>query len=947
MSNGTLTFPSAQAPAASWTGLSDVVGGLSVGFACDAYVVAGASATHRTDASDTVSGALQVSTITIGSVVAGGDLGTGATGSDVALAAILSATIGVTAVAGSDVALTASLTATLGLSAVVGSDVALSADLTVTPPSAVDLMGATASDLTLAADLTLASHLALGTASTGSDVALSADLTVTAFGTLPLGTASLGSDVTLAATLNLDLIHLLPWTADTSQRLLLDIVLTDTTLQVNPPLAIPPVDVVERMLRRQSHIMPVPTPDADGHIRVSDPWTIIEGDVGVLHVVVSGKDFTYFRGAPTLVDEWSTAEPFGDASAQVTFPQLSPFDVTGTGDLAWLHPGAPVEIFLLDVDGTTRHRRFAGHFISDEGGSSEDAANNVWQAEGALFQADHVGNPVPTILDPTDIGTLISKSLNGVVSARFGSIANVTTGIKSRQRGSLGDSPIDYVQALLGTAWTDDASSQWTVAKKPNTHRQYLLRLKDRTTVHWTVTTGAPGVETALSRDLLSTVTAVYGRGIGPDGYAWAGWCYPRFLDDDAPAYPYSSGATVMSVGDTDAGTLTGHGVTDWQRRVNDLNLTGNVPVDGVYNTSDVAVCRAIQGDYGLLVDGIVGPQTWAGTFAVGSGGGDLTGAYRRPLAIDPRVDPHLYTASGAIDGVNPAYDRSVIRVDRDEDFGAGTTKADATRSAIAELARDKFPGLTGTITLTSDPHEGSRFLIDEGNNVCVLGFRGANPLLHIADLKASPQTHQVTITVDEHARDAMTIAAIMKDTRDAAPDPARRPGAVNRRSRMDQDIAVQFDGESDGGRIPRHALYGGLWTVIRIPVSQMGQIAKLDIKTASPAAKFALALFGAPITPAHLVNLVGDPLSGTNPFARTEAKGIALDDLGLIEAFGAPGSAAGYGRGQEGTGTLTGQLIDTGGLSYISARPPWIWVAEWSPTSTFISGRIYPAPIQ
>ena len=776
----------------------------------------------------------------------------------------------------------------------------------------------------------------------------------------PLALAAPRAAVTATAPAPALSMALIGWTADQSQRTALELNVTDGVLVVDPPLAVAPDGtggpgpggtggplVVERMLRRQSHIMPVPTPDADGHIRVSDPWTIIEGDVGVLHVVVSGKDFTYFRGAPTLVDEWSTAEPFGDASAQVTFPQLSPFDVTGTGDLAWLHPGAPVEIFLLDVDGTTRHRRFAGHFISDEGGSSEDAANNVWQAEGALFQADHVGNPVPTILDPTDIGTLISKSLNGVVSARFGSIANVTTGIKSRQRGSLGDSPIDYVQALLGTAWTDDASSQWTVAKKPNTHRQYLLRLKDRTTVHWTVTTGAPGVETALSRDLLSTVTAVYGRGIGPDGYAWAGWCYPRFLDDDAPAYPYSSGATVMSVGDTDAGTLTGHGVTDWQRRVNDLNLTGNVPVDGVYNTSDVAVCRAIQGDYGLLVDGIVGPQTWAGTFAVGSGGGDLTGAYRRPLAIDPRVDPHLYTASGAIDGVNPAYDRSVIRVDRDEDFGAGTTKADATRSAIAELARDKFPGLTGTITLTSDPHEGSRFLIDEGNNVCVLGFRGANPLLHIADLKASPQTHQVTITVDEHARDAMTIAAIMKDTRDAAPDPARRPGAVNRRSRMDQDIAVQFDGESDGGRIPRHALYGGLWTVIRIPVSQMGQIAKLDIKTASPAAKFALALFGAPITPAHLVNLVGDPLSGTNPFARTEAKGIALDDLGLIEAFGAPGSAAGYGRGQEGTGTLTGQLIDTGGLSYISARPPWIWVAEWSPTSTFISGRIYPAPIQ
>jgi len=145
------------------------------------------------------------------------------------------------------------------------------------------------------------------------------------------------------------------------------------------------------------------------------------------------------------------------------------------------------------------------------------------------------------------------------------------------------------------------------------------------------------------------------------------------------------------------------------------------------------------------------------------------------------------------------------------------------------------------------------------------------------------------------------------------------------------------------GEIIPRHAIYGGLWTVIHIPLSEAGQVAKLDVRSQSPAAPFCMAFFAGPVTPAHLVRLVGDPLSGTNPFARTEAKGIALDDLGLIEAFGAPGSAAGYGRGQEGTGTLTGQLIDTGGLSYISARPPWIWVAEWSPTSTFISGRMLP----
>lgn len=743
------------------------------------------------------------------------------------------------------------------------------------------------------------------------------------------------------------MVDLARWDADVSGRTLLDLGSVPGGLDYSPPLAAPPDGLDERVLRRLSHVMGVPAPDSAHHVRVSAPYTIVEGDVGVLHVVVSGADVTYFRGTPTVVDSWAAAEPFGDASAQVTFPQLTVYDVTGTGDLAWLHPGAPIEIFLLAVDGHTRHRRFAGHFISDEGGSSDDAVNNVWQAEGALFQGDHVGYPVPTILDPTDIGTLISRALAGVVSRRYSSITAVATGIKSRQRGTLGDSAIDYVQGLLGTAWTTDGASQWTVAKVAGTFRAYLIRLKNRTTVHWTVTAGAPGVQTALSRDLLSVVNAIYGRGIGPDGYAWAGWCYPNFMADTAPAYPYASGGTVMTIGDTDAGTISGTGVSDWQRRICDLNLTGNVPVDGTYSSDDAAVCRGIQSAYGLLVDGIVGPQTWDATFAVGSGGGDLSGAYRRPLAIDPAVDPNLYTASGAVDGANPAYDRGVLRLERDEDFGAGTTKAEATRSAVAELARDANPGLTGTITLTSDPHEGSRFLINEGQNVRVLGFRGANPLLHIADYQATPGSAQVTLTVDEHARDAMTIAGILKDARDGAPDPARRPGPVNRRSRLDQDIAVQFDGESDAGIIPRHAIYGGLWTVIRIPVSQVGRIAKIDVNSSSPAAPFYLALFGGPVTPAHLVSLVGDPSSGESPFARTEAAADALDALGLIEAFGGPGSACGYWPKDESGGVLTGRLVDTGGLEYVSARPPWVWVAEWSPDSCFIAGRIYPSPVQ
>lgn len=876
---------------------------------------------------------------------------------------LLDATAGADLVAttASDVALAASLAAIIGLSADTASEVALSADLTVTSASAIDLVGVTADDVILTADLTLASHLTLGTVATGDDIALSADLTVTIFGTIPL-VASTAFDVALVATLNLDLIHLLPWTADTSQKTLLEIVLTDTELQITPPsavagtgteslppvgaLALPPVGMTERTIMRESITVPAMTPGTDHRVHVSDAvydaYARTTATVGVPHVIIGGVDVTYLRGTPITIGTDRQEGPFGDVTFSIDMPQITPQDTPGSGSLSWLKPGAAVELVM--VNSGAIKRLWAGHLVSDDGGNDATSPRTAWSASGTMWQASTFVHRVPTIMDPTDIGIVIARSLNGVVAHRYPNLAAPKTGINTMARGSSSDSEMAYVQSLLATAWT--STTQWTVAKRANTARTYDIKLKDTTTVHHTVTVGARGVDINLSRDMTSTANALFGRGIAPNGYAWAGWCYPNFMADNAPVYPFVGAGSVITIGTTDAGTDTGSGVSTWQRRVNDLNLTGNVPLDGVYNASDAAVCRQIQSDYGLLVDGIVGPQTWDATFAVGSGGGDLSGAYRRPLAIATETEPYLYTPTGAVSGSNPGY-ASAMRYERDTDYGSGVTKADATASAKLELARDYAPGLTGTIVLLTDPRESSRFLITPGQNIKTLGYDGVDKLLHIATVDRDWVNLSVTLTVDEHARDAITLAAIRQRNKEAMVDPARRPGRTNRRSRMDQDQIVPFDGESDAGILPRHAIYGGLWTVLHIPISAAGDIAKLDVRSESPAAKFCMAFFSGPVTPAHLVGLVGDPLAGDNPFGRTEAQANALDDLGLIEALGGPGSAAGYWPGQEGSGTLTGRLKDTGGMTYSSARPPWVWVAEWSPTSTFISGRIYPSPIQ
>jgi hypothetical protein len=691
------------------------------------------------------------------------------------------------------------------------------------------------------------------------------------------------------------------------------------------------------------------TPGVDHRVHISDTaydgYASTNGVVGVPHVLIDHIDVTYLRGSPVGIGTDHRESPFGDVNFVIDFPQLTPQDVPGVGELAWLRPEAFVELNL--VNGSTMTHLWSGHLVSDDGGNDAGAPKTSWTASGAMWQASTYIHRVPTIMPPVDIGTIIARCLNKVISRIYPVLSVVHTGIMTQERGSSSDSELSYVQGLLAKAWT--SSSQWTIQKLKNSSRTYVLRLKDLTTVHHTVTTGARGVEVNLSRDMTSTANCLFGRGIAPSGYAWAGWCYPNFLADSAPAYPYSSGGTTIDIGDTDAGTLTGDGVSAWQRRVNELNLTRDVAVDGVFNASDAAVARVVQADYGLTVDGVVGPQTWDATFGVGSGSGDLSGSYRRPLAIDPHTEAYLYSASGAVIGSNPVYVEGFrYRWERDTDYGAGVTRASATESAVLELARDKDPGLTGTIVLRTDPREGSMWLVDPGENVRLIGYQGANPLLHIASIDRDWSALTVTLTVDEHARDAITLAAIRERDKAATLDPARRPGRTDRRSRQDQDQLVPFDGESNAGIVPRHAIYGGLWTVLRIPISESGDIAKLDIRSSSPAAKFCMAFFASPVTPAHLVSLVGDPLSGSDPFARTEAKADALDDLGLIEAFGGPGSAAGYWPRQEGAGVpLTGRLKDTGGMTYNSKQPPWVWVAEWSPVSTFLSGRIFPSPIQ
>src|SRR5690606_5744188 len=202
----------------------------------------------------------------------------------------------------------------------------------------------------------------------------------------------------------------------------------------------------------------------------------------------------------------------------------------------------------------------------------------------------------------------------------------------------------------------------------------------------------------------------------------------------------------------------------------------------------------------------------------------------------------------------------------------------------------------------------------------------------------------RVVATVDTKARDYPTLAAIRARERNAI-DPAK--AFIKRRGDSDTltDRAT-FDAESPAGRLPNHALFPTLWTVVRVPFGSYGRIVRSVLTTTGSASKFSVAVFSKPVTAAKIKALVGNPLTAEeNPWA---AEADDLEDLGLLQAWGWAKQPAGYYPGSfhtpdgETADPITGRLVDDSAWEYASEKSPWVWVASIASSGCKISGRFY-----
>lgn len=658
------------------------------------------------------------------------------------------------------------------------------------------------------------------------------------------------------------------------------------------------------------------------------PISEVTGFWGHWMIELDGVDVTYYRDIPCHVRSISWSEPYGPAGIEIEFPQITPYEALPS----WCGPDKNIRIWHVLHNGTldvSAGPAWEGISVSNNDAEAEENFPHTVTGVGALYQVDDYQKQPAFNDENLDIGVRIARELNSRIidgALRLQVCPEVTMGINSRNRGSWTPLLTGYIQDLLAMAWTDNGN-QWTLTLDP--YRQPAVRLKNRTTVHATVMNSTPGVVCSLTRDLSQAYNTFYGEGVDEENQRWRNSKYPNLRSDDAPVF----GGTLLTLG------VSNSDVGLWRT---EMRSNGYRPgSSGPYNTADRDACMLLQQAAGIQLDGVVGPQTWAATFDVGSNGGDLRGAFFQPLAWDPAVEAFLYNANGQIIGRNPSWLQNKVRREVYRSYGERIAKWQGVRSATLEYGHTADPGWVGTITLTQDPQEVSRFDLRAGHNLRLRSHHGVDRLFHISGVNMDFDEMSVELTVDEHATDFMTLADIIERNK-ASNDPVRRPREYFRSSRMVEDKIAVWDSENGSGIIQRHATYTGLWNVIRIPVAELGTIIRAEFFLDVPA-RFSVAIFDRPIT-ANTLASYGFPLDpGYWDLAES---GFDPDALGCVMAWGQSDDAAGFYplRENDEDSDLTGAMIDNGSWYYETTQPPWLWVAEWveDPDVNYIHGRFY-----
>lgn len=687
-------------------------------------------------------------------------------------------------------------------------------------------------------------------------------------------------------------------------------------------------------------------------------------------ILVGGKDVTTFRDAETQWDAYELYEPFAYGPTTLSFPEIhGTLERLGVGELAWLHNGAEVRIqrvmsdtsIVTDYVGVVLSTHATGRALSVEvGGQFTGRAALIDKDQRAFRNVNDVGH----------YAALSIRTLNLRSDPWWGPV----TGIDMVD--GTGAEPLDSWAARVCAMSLGTDGTQRTIMPTTWGGPVWGFGVKDTTTKHLTIYTDDARMVVDLHNDAAEQPNRWFGTGVTPDGVRIRNIRYPGLQQGPPAPYPMAGGAGFGS-GTTDADTLTGDGITVLQIKLQEMSYYGwTNPVTGTYDAITVAAVKRLQADVNRPVTGAMTTTTWNRLFDIGATGFSLNGARVFPLLADPATEPWLYSANGSIVARNPAYDPSVLPVERHIDFGSGMTKQQMVDWCRGDQARSSAKNWVGQITLNDfgpiagehnpgdtpltddDPRIMSHRDIRPGMNAWLPLFDGGT-LVHISGVR--PQRNDTNrscvLTVDTQARDRLEIAAVLDRDTEARRDPRREWYASNRAAKPSGNMVPR---DEFFGRLQQKiTLPGDKWTAFPVPAGQSGQINRVHIQLVNAAAAFAMVILGEGRSDEQVAKQlnrrIDNPLAavadGAEAWFEKDSNAGWFRDRTLLYAAGTHDQPCGYwprkhtnAAGNTTSAAVTGEWIYDSPFPYLTGTyaPGVVWVAIYPDRDTHIkAGQI------
>lgn len=597
----------------------------------------------------------------------------------------------------------------------------------------------------------------------------------------------------------------------------------------------------------------------------SSGWDVEYGDFSVFGISVwrgseAPLDVTFFRGVPTQITNLTYADPFGDATAVITFPQVTGYD--SLDDVPWMREFTQVDIYRYpcttspwhsgeqkvlnpltnttdlylhtkNQDGSLILPMWEGFFVS----LSPSQQGTTVQCQGALYQLDYYYAKPQMPWRPRTVESQIWKYFNRAYRGIYTKNLEI-------------DWPAGWTRKYTQEEY--DAAYELSGNEKGGRYMPIDLR------VYESGTSAGP-----LLPDTVN-ITGYLTRNTGAWEKILTGYVQGQL------SYMYASPTSGDTLERGDQWTIT--------------KDPGRQPRMWLRQQAREHTCEVWYGQHGveasLTRDGT---QVTNVMFADGKGanqGGDTawnlwrqpknTWCIWQPIAATPANETpvhqsgnewydvpgsdsngyglyHFFDSYSGIDTSDPdiigkvwnlqdtkddptpadmirlpdGYDAEYERYygiwvsEKQVTFPDGIDEATARGIAYNWIKQDQEAGWSGEITLKADPYTPagdvmSKWDLRAGDIIVLKGFQGANTSVvgtnkfHISQVNSQPMNGTVTLTVDTKFRDLLSVEEAIAKGRDTL-TPVKSL-QVNRRSALINDMIVPWNVRQGSGYFPRMA---------------------------------------------------------------------------------------------------------------------------------------------